>query len=75
MLNTRITDTVIGKIYGWDYLSDVDPELLRNNRKAMILILENPSDFPKADFAHADRVVRAIDALFNEHGDLLDQFA
>lgn len=75
MLNVRITNTVIGREYGWDSLSDVDPQLLRKNRAALVRILEDPARFPDADFDRAERTVRAIDALFSEHGDLLEQFA
>ena len=75
MLNARITNTFIGQEYGWDYVSDADPAMLRQNRRSMMFIIENPDQFPNADFPKAHQIVREIDAFFTEHGAVLEQFA
>lgn len=75
MLNARITNTFIGQEYGWDFVSDADPAMLRQNRTSMMDIIHNPDRFPNADFSKAERIVREIDAFFNDHGALLEQFA
>jgi hypothetical protein len=75
MLNAQITNTFIGQEYGWDRVSDADPVMLRQNCDSMMGVLQNPDRFPKADFAKAEQIVRAIDAFFNDHGAMLEQFA
>lgn len=75
MLNARITHTFIGQEYGWDHVSDADPALLRQNRRSMMFIIENPGQFPNANFPKAQQIVREIDAFFNDHGAVLEQFA
>jgi hypothetical protein len=75
MLNARITNTFIGQEYGWDRVSDADPAMLRQNRESMMGVIEHPARFPNADFAKAEKIVRSIDAFFNDHGATLEQFA
>lgn len=75
MFDKQITQTPIGQRYQWDRVSDADPELLRNNREAAMRVINNPDQFPKADFAACESMVRDIDDFFAEHGDLLEQFA
>jgi len=75
MLNAQITNTFIGQEYGWDFVSDADPAMLRQNRESMMFVIENPDRFPNADFAKAEQMVREIDTFFNAHGFLLEQFA
>lgn len=75
MLDPQITNTFIGQEYGWDRVSDADPDMLRNNRESMMFVINNPERFPNADFAKAGRIVREIDGFFARYGALLEQFA
>ena len=75
MLDAQITHTFIGQEYGWDHVSDADPDMLRQNRECMIRVIENPDQFPNADFAKAEKIVHEIDEFFFQYGDLLSQFA
>lgn len=75
MLNARITNTTIGQEYGWDYVSDADPAMLRQNRESLMYVIENADIFPDADFTKASKLIKAIDAFFNDHGAVLEQFA
>jgi hypothetical protein len=75
MLNARITNTLIGQEYGWDFVSDADPAMLRQNRESMMYVIENADIFPDADFTKASNLIKAIDAFFNDYGVLLEQFA
>lgn len=74
MLDQYITNTFIGRKYGWDRVSEANPSLLRNNREAGMRVLNNPDRYPNADFAHIRQHVAAIDTFFNENP-LLERFA
>lgn len=75
MLNAQITNTFIGREYGWDFVSDADPALLRQNRESLMYVITNADIFPDADFTKASNLIKAIDAFFNDHGTVLEQFA
>jgi len=74
-LNAFITNTPIGREYGWDRLAEVDLELLQNNRAAKMSVIERPGNFPNADTDACKRQVRDIDAFMSEYGELLVEFA
>lgn len=75
MLDAQITQTFIGQEYGWDHVSDADPAILRTGRESMQFVIDNPSRFPNADFAKAERIVREIDEFFFNYGYLLNEYA
>lgn len=75
MMDAQITRSYIGEEFGWDHLSDVDLDLLRNNRASMMNVLANPTQFPKADLVACNRKVVEIDAFMAQYGPLLVQFA
>lgn len=70
----QITHTFIGREYGWDRVSDADPALLRNNREAAMRVINNPDDFPNANFTLCAHTVAEIDAFFAQYP-LVEQFA
>lgn len=74
-IDPQITHTYLGTEYGWDRVSDADPQLLRANREACMNIMANPSKYPEADFNRIGRHVAEIDAFFAAHGALLEKFA
>ena len=74
MIDARISHTFIGWEYGWDRVSDADPALLRNNREAAMRVINNPDQFPNADFAACKTLVAEIDAFFAEFP-IVEQFA
>lgn len=74
-IDPQITSTYIGREYHWDRVSEADPALLRNNREASMRVINNPDQFPKADFAACRLNVAEIDAFFAQYGLLLEQFA
>lgn len=75
VLDPQITQSYIGQEYGWDRVSDVDLDMLRQNRESMMNVLANPTQFPKADLTACNRKVVEIDAFIAQYGDLLVQFA
>jgi len=74
MGNAQITNTAIGREFQWDRLSDVQLDVLESSRIAAINILNNPSQFPLADFDKAAKRVRDIDAFMQDFGDALVEF-
>lgn len=52
----RITQTFIGREYGWDTLADVNWSMLHNNVLCARNILNNPDKFPKANFDHVEKM-------------------
>ena len=50
MNDERITNTFLGREYGWDRVSDANIEMLRHNRECNMNILAHPHKFPNADF-------------------------
>ena len=68
-MNRNITHTAIGRDYGWDRLSDVDGDMLANNHPAMLRIVENPDQFPDADFAEAERKLVEIEDFLVEYAE------
>lgn len=75
MMDDQITRSYIGEEFGWDRLSDVDLDLLRNNREAAMRVITNPTQFPNADFPACRTKVTEIDAFMAQYGPLLVQFA
>lgn len=75
MLDEQITHTFLGREYGWDYVSDVNVEMLRHNRHCNMNVLNNPDKFPKANFDYIAMHVEAIDEFFARYGDLVGNFA
>lgn len=57
----------MGYEYGWDYLSDVNWNMLRNNLKSADYILGNPSKFPRADFAKLEFQSNELHAFLASH--------
>lgn len=74
MCNAQISNTPIGREFQWDRLSDVQLDVLESSRIAAINILNNPSQFPLADFDKAAQRVRDIDAFMQDFGDALVGF-
>lgn len=74
-LNAKITLTPIGRRYGWNYLTDVDLDLLENNRAAKMGVIQHPALYPNADIAACEQHVREIDQFMAEYGDVLVEFA
>lgn len=75
MMDEQITHTFLGREYGWDRVSDVNVEMLRHNRECAMNVLTNPDKFPKADFAHVEKHVEAIDDFLIRYDMLIGQFA
>jgi len=53
-MTERITQTWIGREFGWDTLEDVNWGILRNNVLCARNILTNPEKFPKANFDYLE---------------------
>ena len=75
MRDERITNTFLGREYGWDRVSDVDVAMLRHNRECDMNVLNNPDKFPKADFDYIARRVEATDEFLTRYVALIGQFA
>lgn len=75
MIDEQISHTPIGREFMWDRLSDVDVSLLRNNRESSMRVINNPDQFPNADFDACRTLVLEIDAFMAQYGPLLSQFA
>lgn len=75
MLDQQITDTFIGREFGWDRVSETDLELLKQSRESMMHVIKYPHQFPLADFTKAEQMVREIDDYCHRHGELLVHFA
>ena len=71
-INPQITNTTIGREYGWDHVSDADPALLRHNRECAMNVLLNPDRFPRANFSALEEQVAAIDDFFITHNEVLE---
>jgi hypothetical protein len=69
--NPQITQTYVGREFMWDFLSEVDYDLLRQNRYAAAYVLENPDDFPKADLTALERKVAEIDSFYDQYPERL----
>lgn len=74
-MDAQITQTFIGAEYGWDRLSEVKLDILQTNREASMRVINNPHQFPNADFDHCRLHVAEIDAFVAQYGPLLVQFA
>lgn len=66
---SRITMTYIGQEFGWDYVDDVNWELLRQNRDAAELVIDNLHRYPDADVERLMMLIDEIDQLVDEHFD------
>lgn len=75
MLDERITNTFIGREYGWDRVSEANVEMLRHSRECGMNVLTNPDKFPKADFDHIEKHVAAIDEFLTRYDAFVGQFA
>ena len=71
-INPQITNTLIGREYGWDHVSDADPALLHQNRECAMNVLLNPDRFPRADFAALEEMIAAIDNFLIAHSEVLN---
>lgn len=75
MRDEQITNTFLGREYGWDRVSDVNVEMLRHNRECNLNVLANPDKFPDANLDFIAQHVAAVDDFFARHGDVLANFA
>lgn len=56
-----LTNTWIGQYFSWDEHCQVNYAMLRANLRAGKIVLENPADFPRANFAAIERKVAEIE--------------
>lgn len=66
--NQRISSKWIRDYYGWDYMSDVDWQLLYNNLHSAEYVLDNPSKFPRADIDALQERQCEISQFLQLHG-------
>jgi len=52
----RITNTHIGRHFGWDTINDVKWDIVRNNVLSARNVLSNPQKFPRADFDSLEKM-------------------
>lgn len=65
--NTQITATWIGREYGWDFIGDVDYDLLRQNLDCAWRVMGDPERFPDADCEALGRQIDEIEAFLAGH--------
>ena len=65
--NTQITSTWVGREYGWDFLSDVNYDLLQQNLDCMWNVMGDPERFPNADCEALDLRINEIEAFLSQH--------
>ncbi len=57
----------ISQDYGWDFVDQVDWQMLRHNLKCADNVLANPVKFPKADRPKVERIANALHAFLSSH--------
>lgn len=64
----RIESKYVRDEYQWDLMSEVKWDLLRQNLEAANNILDNPEDFPRADFAAVEARSAELFTFLASHG-------
>lgn len=64
----KITNTWVGREYGWDSLLDVKWWMLKRNLESAEMVLANPQKFPKADRERLEEQVTEIHMLLTTDG-------
>ena len=66
----RIENKYIRDEYQWDLVSEVKWDLLRHNLERANHILDNPEDFPRANFAAVETASAELFTFLASHGKL-----
>lgn len=64
----RIENKYVRDEYQWDLMSEVKWDLLRQNLEVANNILDNPEDFPRADFAAVETRSAELFTFLASHG-------